>query len=75
METLRIEILNPKVRSILKDLANLKLITISKEENSQSEFKKLLMKLRKNSDEIPTLDEITKEVEEVRALRYEKKGN
>lgn len=71
METLRIDILNPKAKSLLKDLADLDLIRIKKDK-VESEFKELLDKFRINSDEAPTLDEITDEVELVRKARYEK---
>jgi trehalose-6-phosphate synthase len=70
METIRIEILNPKAKSILKGLADLNLISMKKEKK-QSEFMDLLTKLRANSDTAPSLDEITKEVESVRSKRYE----
>ena len=39
------------------------------------EFKKLLDKIRNNSKEEISLDEITKEVEIVRKARYEKEKN
>jgi methyl-accepting chemotaxis protein len=71
METIRIDILNPKAKALLKDLANLDLIRIRKE-SSQNEFSDLLKNFRKNSDEAPSLEEITKEVEEVRKARYAK---
>jgi predicted DNA-binding ArsR family transcriptional regulator len=74
METLRIEIVNPKAKRILQDLADLNLITISKSFDNKSEFKKVLSKLRSNAVTAPSLDEITKEVESVRALRYAKKA-
>lgn len=47
------------------------LIRIKKEE-VRCELKELLDSLRKYSDEAPSLDEITKEVESVRKARYEK---
>ncbi len=71
METLKIDILNPKAKSILQDLADLKLIRIQKSK-IKDEFQELLDKLRMKSDEAPSLDEITKEVEAVRKARYEK---
>jgi len=74
METLRIEIVNPKAKRILQDLADLNLITISKSFDSKVEFREILSKLRSNADTAPSLDEITKEVESVRALRYAKKA-
>ncbi len=75
METVRIDILNPKAKSILKNLADLNLIRIKKDEVSY-ELKDLLDRLRINSEDAPTMDEITAEVEAVRKVRYEKKkGN
>lgn len=73
METLRIKIVNPKAKRLLKDLADLNLITIGKSLDSKVEFKELLSKLRSNADSAPSLDEITLEVEKVRALRYANK--
>ena len=70
METLRIEILDPKVKKLLKDLANLNLIKIGKEIEPKVEFQELLCSLRSKSETAPSLDEITREVEEVRSLRY-----
>ncbi len=71
METIKIDILNPKAKSLLQDLADLKLIRIQKDK-VRSEFQELLDKLRMKSAEAPSLDEITKEVEVVRKSRYEK---
>ncbi len=71
METIRIDILNPKAKSLLKNLADLDLIRIKKDK-LKSELKELLDELRINADEVPSLDEITEEVESVRKARYEK---
>jgi len=73
MESLRIEIVNPKAKRLLKDLADLNLITISESFDPKVEFKEVLSKLRSNSDTAPSLEEITREVEDVRALRYANK--
>ncbi len=70
METIRVDILNPKAKALLKDLANLDLIRIRKE-NSENTFSEVLKKFRNKSDKAPSL-EITKEVEAVRKARYEK---
>lgn len=71
METIQIDILDPKAKKLLRNLADLNLIKISKTKN-KSDFSALLQKLRaKSTDEI-SLDEITNEVEQVRKLRYEK---
>lgn len=71
MESIRIDILNPKAKSLLNDLADLDLIRI-KNDNVKTEFRELLEKLRINSDKAPSYDEITSEVESVRKTRYEK---
>ena len=71
MESLRIEIINPKAKSLIKSLVDMDLMRIKKEKG-KSEFTELLNKLRKRSDKAPNLEEITKEVESVRKSRYEK---
>lgn len=70
METIRVDILNPKAKNILKELAELDLIKISKDE--KSDFTKLLKKIRAKSKEELSLEEITNEVEDVRRSRYGK---
>ena len=72
METLRIDIVNPKAKRIIKDLADLNLINIRDKDPIKS-FQGILNKLRSRT-EVISLDEITKEVELVRAKRYGKKG-
>jgi hypothetical protein len=71
MESIRIEILNPKAKSLIKNLADMDLIRIKKEK-TKSEFAELLVRLRMHSENVPSLEEITKEVESVRKARYEK---
>tara|TARA_R110002050_G_scaffold158191_2_gene286995 strand:+ start:22429 stop:22644 length:216 start_codon:yes stop_codon:yes gene_type:complete len=71
METIRIDIINPKAKNLLKGLADLNLIKINKEKY-KSDFSTLLKKLRAKSNDEISLDEITKEVEQVRKSRYEK---
>jgi hypothetical protein len=71
MEMLRIDILNPKVKSLLNDLADLNLIRIKKVK-IKTEFKELLEKLRTNADDAPSLNEITEEVKAIRKNRYPK---
>jgi hypothetical protein len=56
MEVLNIEIVNPKAKTLLMNLAE------------------MLAKLRRNEAEVPSLEEITEEVETVRQARYEKKN-
>lgn len=70
MESIIIEIINPKAKRLIKNLAEMDLIRIKKKK-SGNEFSELLLKLRKHSDETPSIEEITKEVELVRKARYE----
>ncbi len=70
MESLRIDIINPKALSILQNLADLDLIKIKKD-FFKSEFSELLKKIRNNSENPLSLDEIAMEVEIVRKSRYE----
>ncbi len=70
MASMQIDILNPKATKLLKDLADLRLISIK--DNSKSGFATVLKRLRKNAKTAPSLEEITKEVELVRAKRYAK---
>ncbi len=70
MAIFEIEILNPKAKKLLEDLASLKLIKITSKTDKNKEFKKLLKKLRQKSEETISLEEITKDVEVVRSKRY-----
>lgn len=71
MEALKIEILNPKALQLIKGMQELKLIKVS--DDPISSLKVYLKKMRRNSSTAPSLDEITKIVEDVRAKRYAKK--
>ncbi len=71
MEALRIEIINPKALQLIKGMQELNLIKVSDEPESM--LKAYLKKMRRHSSEAPSLNEITKVVEEVRAKRYAKK--
>ena len=71
MNTMQIDILNPKAGKLLKNLADLKLISIRT--SADDGFLKLVNKFRaKAKSKPPTLDDITKEVELVRENRYAK---
>ena len=66
---MQIEILDPKARKLLKNLAEMNLISIRKP--SDDGFLTLVNKIRAKAKNTPrSLDEITKEVEIVRAKRY-----
>lgn len=70
MNTLKVNIINPKARKLLNDLADLKLISI--QDVSKTGFSSVLKKLRAKNKSVPSLDLITKEVEMVRTKRYAK---
>ncbi len=71
MKTYQIDLLNPKAARLLQDLADLKLISIK--ETKKQDFIDIVAKLRKKAaSNVPSLEEITKEVEMVRAERYAK---
>jgi hypothetical protein len=67
MSTLKVEILNPKAAKLLKNLADLKLIAI--DEIPENGFSKVLTRFRAGKKKI-SLEEITTEVESVRAQRH-----
>jgi hypothetical protein len=72
MASVQIDILNPKASKLLKNLADLNLIAIRKV-NKDDGFLKTIRKIRaKAKTNTPSLEEITKEVESVRAKRYAK---
>jgi hypothetical protein len=70
MSTVTIDIINPKASKLLKDLADLNLIAIRT--NPKTGFSSVLNRLRAKAKTAPTLDQITKDVELVRAKRYAK---
>lgn len=71
MESIRIDILNPKAKKLLQDLAALDLISIREKLDSKSAFKSLLIRLRNQSEKAPSMEEITKEMEAARKERYD----
>lgn len=67
MKSYQVDILNPKALTLLRNLADLKFISLKKKEDHlQSVLKKLR---KKDSINPPSLEEITKEVEFIRAKR------
>ena len=70
METVKVDILNPKARKLLKDLADLDMITIR--ETNKGVFSEVLQKIRAKSDTVPSPQEIAAEVESVRSRRTKK---
>jgi hypothetical protein len=68
MEALSIEIVNPKVKTLLLNLAEMNLIQIK----PKPALSEMLATLRRNESKIPSLEEITQEVEIVRQSQYDK---
>lgn len=71
MNTIRVDVLNPKAMRLLKDLAALNLISIQ-ESSANKGFADVLKKLRSKTTISLSIEEITKEVELVREKRYRK---
>ncbi|HYV90722.1 MAG TPA: hypothetical protein VE978_03025 [Chitinophagales bacterium] len=77
MNTINVEIINPKAKKLLNDLEERKLIRIEKN-YSPSDFIQFVKQLRKKAKRVPSLEEITGDVEIVRSKRYalrKNKGN
>lgn len=70
MDTMTIDILNPKAAKLIKDLAELNLISIKNQ--SKNSFTHVLGKIRSKATSAPSLEDITKEVEIIRTKRHEK---
>jgi len=72
MQTYQVNILNPKAGKLLQDLADMELISITLQE--ETGFEAVVRKLRKKAEAAPpTMEDITREVEAVRAERYAKR--
>jgi len=69
MESLSVEIINPKAKTLLRNLAAMNLIQIK----NQPTLASMLATLRRNEAQVPSLEEITQEVELVRQARYDRK--
>jgi hypothetical protein len=64
METLRVDILNPKAKQLLFDLMDMNLIRVSDLSSPRKKFLDLLEQMR--SKDAPSPEEIQKEVKAVR---------
>ena len=73
MVSIQVEILNPEARSLLEELAKLKLILITDLDDPKSQFAQLVKKLRDRNTSDLSLEDITKEVESVRSERFKGK--
>ena len=74
MNIFQIELIDPKAKRLLEELAAMNLIKIQEIENPKERFFDLLKKLRSKGEGL-SLDEITKEVEIVRSQRIAKDGS
>lgn len=72
MNSMRIDIIDPKASKLLRDLADMNLIAIK--DLSKNGFSDVLKRLRSKAKDAPSLAEITKEVELVRSKRYAEKS-
>lgn len=71
MESITIDILNPKAKKLLEDLEDLNLIKVK---HLDADWKAYLQEMRKNADSAPSMEEIVQEVKKVRAERYDSKN-
>jgi hypothetical protein len=71
MKTLKIEILNPRAITMIKEMQALNLIKVSND--PVSPLKSYLKKMRQNTGDNDILKEVSGIVEEVRSRRYAKK--
>ncbi len=67
MESIRVDILNPKAKKLLQDLEDLELIAINKPARNLSQ---VLNEIRSRNNDDISIEEITSEVEKVRSARY-----
>ncbi len=74
MTVITVELIDPRVKALLEDLAKMNLIKIREEEVPSKRLSGLLSKLRSKEGEAPSLEEITKEVELVRTQRKKSDG-
>lgn len=75
MTVITVELIDPRVKALLEDLAKMNLIRIRVEEEVPSKrLSALLSKLRSKEDEAPSMEEITKEIEQVRTQRKKRNG-
>lgn len=71
MTIYQIELIDPKAKMLLEDLAKMNLIKLTEVEDVKRSFQALLLRLRSKNEMPLSLEEITQEVEEVRQKRHE----
>lgn len=76
MTIFQVELIDPRAKALLEDLAKMNLIKIKEVGDQKVQFDQLLTKLRsKSKEEIPSLKDIAKEVESVRSQRSKPNGS
>ena len=76
MTIFQVELIDPRAKALLEDLAKMNLIKIKEVGDQKVQFDQLLTKLRsKSKEEIPSLEDIAKEVESVRSQRSKPNGS
>ena len=75
MTIFQIELVDPRAKALLENLAKLNLIKIQEVSSQEDSFKQLLSRLRGKGSESPlSMEDIAKEVEVVRAERTQPNG-
>jgi hypothetical protein len=72
MKTYQVQLLEPNAERLLEELVRLKLISCQEMPSPKQFFSQLLAQFRQKEDDFLDLEDITKEVEAVRAKRYNK---
>ena len=76
MTIFQVELIDPRAKALLEDLAKMNLIKIKEVGDQKVKFDQLLTRLRsKSKEEIPSLEDIAKEVEGVRSQRSKPNGS
>ena len=76
MTIFQVELIDPRAKALLEDLAKMNLIKIKEVGDQKVKFDQLLTRLRsKSKEEIPSLEDIAKEVESVRSQRSKPNGS
>lgn len=72
MKTYQIQLLEPKAEKLLEELVKLKLISFQELSTPKQLFSQLLSEFRRNESDLPSLEDITNEVEIIRTKKYKK---
>ena len=72
MTVIQVELIDLRARQLLEDMAKMDLIRIHDDQDAGAQFSELLTRLRKSAESVPSLSEITQEVETVRTVRASK---